>query len=441
MMRLSKGGIGEVPIVTVVLIVVLVAMSVCAAANGPVPVTGVKGMYLVTDFGAKGDGVTDDTQAFKDALKAAGDAGGGVVFAPTGDYLIKGNLYFPPQVTLEGVFRAPVALYGAFTEDAPPTIQKGTTLLAVENKGNPDGKPFIFLRDDCTLKGLTIFYPEQDRKEPVPYPPCVRGMGDNCSIIDCLFVNPWFAVDFGHDPCGRHLIRGLYAQPIKTGIYVDVCLDVGRIEDVHLWPFWDIPLMKDYTLKNGTAFIFGRTDWEYVSGCFSIFFKVGFHFGAFKKPGPGNVVVTRSGADMTPCAVLVEKSQGHSGLAFGDCQFMAGIEVKDTNGGPVKFNNCGFWGIPSTTINHARVAGRGHVTFNSCHFITWDKDNEGEPCIYSNGRALTVSSCDFLNADKNQIVLGEDQQAAIIMGNLMRGGIKVENKSNGKVEMGLNVAD
>ena len=113
------------PYITMVFALILAALSLCVAADQPVPVTGVKGMYLVTDFGAKGDGVTDDTQAFKDALKAAGDAGGGVVFAPTGDYLIKGNLGFPPQVTLEGVFRAPVALHGAFTEDAPPDHPEG----------------------------------------------------------------------------------------------------------------------------------------------------------------------------------------------------------------------------------------------------------------------------------------------------------------------------
>jgi hypothetical protein len=264
-------------------------------------------------------------------------------------------------------------------------------------------------------------------------------MGDNCSIIDCLMVNPWFAVDFGHSPCGRHLIRGLYAQPLKTGIFVDKCFDVGRIEDVHLWPFWDIPLMKKWTVENGTAFIFGRTDWEFVSGCFCIFFKVGFHFTSISTPG--NVVITNSGSDLGPCAVLVDKVQPHAGIAFANCQFMAGIEVKETNNGPVKFTNCGFWGIPDTTVNHAHIEGHGHVTFNACHFQTWDAKNEGAPCIYSNGRSLTVSSCDFMSADKNHIVLGEKQKAAIIYGNMMRGGVKVENKSKGNVEMGLNVED
>ncbi|HOK77954.1 MAG TPA: glycosyl hydrolase family 28-related protein, partial [Verrucomicrobiota bacterium] len=46
----------------------------------------------VRDFGAVGDGKTDDTEAFRSALKAAGDAGGDVVFVPRGNYLIGGTL-------------------------------------------------------------------------------------------------------------------------------------------------------------------------------------------------------------------------------------------------------------------------------------------------------------------------------------------------------------
>ena len=43
-------------------------------------------LYSVRDFGAKGDGKTDDTAAFQKALDAAGQAGGGVVYAPRGNY-------------------------------------------------------------------------------------------------------------------------------------------------------------------------------------------------------------------------------------------------------------------------------------------------------------------------------------------------------------------
>ena len=42
--------------------------------------------WSVLDFGAKADGKTDDTLAFQKALDAAGQAGGGQVYAPRGNY-------------------------------------------------------------------------------------------------------------------------------------------------------------------------------------------------------------------------------------------------------------------------------------------------------------------------------------------------------------------
>jgi hypothetical protein len=140
-----------------------------AAEDGP---SASDSRLNVRDFGAKGDGVADDTAAFQKALEAAGHASGGIVFVPTGNHLIKGHLVVPDNVTLEGVFRAPTAR----------TQYRGNTLLAVESQGKADGEPFIFLHANSVLKGVTVFYPEQNDEKPVPYPWCVRGIGDNCAI-------------------------------------------------------------------------------------------------------------------------------------------------------------------------------------------------------------------------------------------------------------------
>ncbi len=382
--------------------------------------------HNVRAFGAKGDAKTDDTAAFQKAIDAAEAAGGGVVYVPRGDYLIKTRLTVKPHVTLMGVFHAPTAR----------TQMKGSTLLAVDDKGGMAGEPFITLLANGTLKGLTIFYPEQSQTEPKPYPWTVRGIGDNCSIVDVLMTNPYAAVDFGTFPAGRHFIDGLYAQALYRGVFVDKCYDVGRIRNVHLWPFWTGALMK-WTEANGEAFIIGRTDWEYIDNVFCIAYKVGFRFVA-NADGPGNAILTTCGSDIGPTAVIVESVQGHAGVTFVNGQFMAGIEVKSTNAGPVKFTASGFWPVEGVTGSHAVLEGTGQTSFSNCHFIGWDQKNENAPAIRVISGGLSVMGSDFMEPGKPHIVLEKGVEAATIVGNRFRGGQKVENASTGSVEIGLN---
>src|SRR5947209_14816300 len=58
-----------------------------AATTAPAPV-----LYL-TDYGAKGDGTTDDTAALQSAIAAAGSAG--EVVAPAGTYAISSRVTVP----------------------------------------------------------------------------------------------------------------------------------------------------------------------------------------------------------------------------------------------------------------------------------------------------------------------------------------------------------
>lgn len=197
--------------------------------------------YSVTAYGAQGDGRTDDTSAFQKAMDACA-INGGIVHVPAGKYLIKTFLKIPRSVTLEGEWTAP-ATVNRYHDPADPNggpELKGSVLLAVAGAGQENGAPFISLDFNSTLKGITIFYPNQTKTNPpMAYPWTVQSAGaDNCSIVDVLMVNPYQAVDFGSIVAGRHYVHNLYAQPLRRGLFVDLCIDVGRIDDVHFWPFW-----------------------------------------------------------------------------------------------------------------------------------------------------------------------------------------------------------
>lgn len=397
----------------------------------------------VRESGAKADGVTDATEFFQQAMDKVAQAGGGIVNVPTGIYLIAGHLSIPANVTLQGEWTAPPRLYAHPGPDITQRL-KGSVLLAVEGAGDPDGTPFITLNNNSTLKGIIVHYPRQKNENPpVPYPWTIASGGaDNCSILDVLLVNPYQAVDFGSKVAGRHYIRNLYGQPLLTGLFVDQCYDVGRVENVHFWPFWVEGPAWEFSREKGTAFIFGRTDWQYVTGAFCIGYHTGFRFAKFDS-GPGNVLMTHSGSDVGPIAMHVEDSQHHAGISISNSQMYGAIVVEPTNTGPVRFTGCGLFGATEAVrgVAIADLAGHGAVSFTNCHFIVIDPNNTGDPLVRSGGYYLNITACDFMTTGRVQLELLESQKHAIIGNNLFRGRMAVENRSKGQVVLNGNLSE
>lgn len=56
--------------------------------------------FNVKDFGAKGDGMTDDSEAVMKAIESAKEKVGGTVYFPAGKYLITQNINFGPEMYL-----------------------------------------------------------------------------------------------------------------------------------------------------------------------------------------------------------------------------------------------------------------------------------------------------------------------------------------------------
>lgn len=394
---------------------------------------GTQGIVRVEDFGAKGDGTTDNTGAFQAALDALAGTGG-IVRVPNGSFLIRGHLSVPEHVTLEGVWQAP-------SRGVPET---GTVLLAVEGKGSTDGPPFIMLHTNSMLKGLTIFYPEQvEANPPHPYPWTVRGTGDNCTILDVTLVNPYMAVDFGTMFCGRHYINGLYAQALYRGLFIDQCYDVGRIENIHFWPFWtgkDRGDLFDFTYEHGIAFQIARTDGEMGVNLFQIFYNIGFHF-IDAGHGGGSGMYTNIYSDVSPIAVRVEASHGHAPISFTNGSFMTAAVVEPKKQTLVNFDNCGFWSVRDTRY-HAKLEGPAIVTMTGCTFYDWDRAKAGVAAIESNCDSLVVTGSQFImrRHDAAKIRLGPDTNAAVIVGNRMRDGVVIDNQAGpgADVQIGLN---
>ncbi len=410
------------PAVSVIIIATRLTLLSCAAS---VPDT-----FSVRDFGAKGDGKTDDTAAFQKALDTATQAGGGVVYAPRGSYFFAGHLNVPSAVTLKGMWESVPAHNGIRDAGLPKPTDDGTTFLVTESRGKEDGPPFITLNHNATLKGVVLYYPEQDpAEEPAAYPWAIAMRGKNPAVLAVELLNPYNGIDATQNE--RHLIRDVHGQPLRRGVFIDSIYDIGRVENVHFNPWWSVkPKLFKWQQDHGEAFIIGRSDWQYVYNTFCFGYNIGYKF-VQTKAGVCNGNFLGIGADDCFTAVVVENSAPMA-LLISNGEFVSFhgpdptmVRVEATNSGSVRFVNCAFWG-PCNQI--AKIAGKGTVGFSDCTFVQWDHNKEGRYALQVEGGTVLVRGCEF-REHKPQIALRDTIRRAVITDNILRGKARIDNQS------------
>lgn len=435
MARMSKPRI-KIPATTATLILAcMLGLSTGTAFSEDSPA-----VRDVRTYGAKGDGTTDDTAAFQQALDAANQAGGGTVFAPRGNYRFAGHLNVPNNVTLKGIWESVPAHNGIRDRGLPKPTDDGTTFLITESRGQEEGPPFLTLNTNSTLAGVVLYYPDQAEDEiPAPYPWAIAMRGKNPAVLDVELLNPYNGIDASQNE--RHLIRNVHGQPLRRGIFVDAIYDIGRIENAHFNPWWSMkPKVADWQRTNGEAFIFGRSDWQYVLNTFCFGYSVGYKF-IESKTGLCNGNFLGIGADACHTSVLVEQSAPY-GILITNGQFVAFrgedpsmVVVDAKHKGNVRFVNCAFWG-PSCQI--AKIAGTGTVAFSDCNFCEWDVKRDGRAAVQVAGGTILLRGCDFQQKKKACVQLGKEVQAGVISANIFRTDPAVADETEGKVEVSGN---
>ncbi len=397
--------------------------------------------FSVLDFGAKADGTNDDTAAFQKALDTAGQTGGATVLAPAGNYLFSGHLNVPNGVTLKGTWESVPSHIGIRNPGSPKPTDGGTTFLVKENRGKEDASPFLTLNANSTLKGVVIYHPDQNpAEEPAAYPWTIALRGQNPAVIAVELLNSYNGIDATKNE--RHLIRDVQGQPLRRGIYVDDIYDIGRIENVHFNPWWSMkPKLFKWQQEHGEAFIFGRSDWQYVFNTFCFGYNIGYKF-IQTKAGVCNGNFLGIGADDCFTALVVENSASMA-LLISNGEFVSFhgpdptmVRVTASNSGSVRFVNCAFWG-PCNQI--AMIAGHGTVGFSDCTFVQWDSKDEARHAIQATGGTLMVRGCEF-QADKPQIQLGPNVHRAVISDNVMKDSLRVTNQSTRPIVLHDNAA-
>ena len=148
--RAFLGGVGlGVP-------AMLLASTLVEGCTTPPTKTGITG-FQVKDFGATGDGVSDDTAAFVKAFAAVSAYGGGVVYVPPGRYRVS-KLFVPAGCVLTG---AGTASWIQLLDDSNATmlniVGADVTVSNLQLDGNASGQSNTSALNDA----VGIFAPAQ----------------------------------------------------------------------------------------------------------------------------------------------------------------------------------------------------------------------------------------------------------------------------------------
>lgn len=268
---------------------------------------------LDTAYGATGLGFADDSVAINKTCQAAYKAGGGIVYAPRGIYLLKSQLIIPKGVILMGMGSkaAPQWVSGSGWDKT----NYGTVFAIDWGAGGESINNAAFLMSSYTqILGCNFWYPNQSGSTltPVQYPPTIAHVnGDpgeannsvmHTDIKGCSFVNPWIAGDFtrSHELLNMSDIQ-FYSW--HKGFIIDQSADVDRLQDIHGNPNimyrgeWPGNNAYEYTLADSTSIglEIGRADQLYMERCF----VYGFYYSGLIQPigpiGPNGIYMSMCG--------------------------------------------------------------------------------------------------------------------------------------------------
>jgi hypothetical protein len=163
----------------------------------------------VKDFGAVGDGATDDTAAIQTALTAASAAGGAMVYLTAGTYRVTGPLYIYSNTWVCGAGPATTI----YTTSLSYSASSGHRIFHLENVDDIQISDMIFDAGSMTgfLGGMRVIW------------------GDGCSNITverCKFITPGAATAFLG--CDNYQILNNHIEIVST--YVGGAVHDGIID-------------------------------------------------------------------------------------------------------------------------------------------------------------------------------------------------------------------
>jgi fibronectin type 3 domain-containing protein len=322
------------------------------------------------EYGAKGDGITDDSAAFQAAMNAvynSGASGGGVVFVPAGSYAFYTNLTIPVGVTLHGDWKDWTRSGGGVA---------GTTLKVYFGAGQTTNAPFIFLNSSTALKGVNIWYPNQNANAIAAYPYSV-GLSSDSVAQNVALVNSYQGVQMTGG--SKAIVSTVVGTPLLTGITVDQIYDIPHAEDIRFSP----DLWPAAGVTNAPAVGGPHAAWMRTHGLGLVLIRVdgliamdtylsGYNVGILcTNTGNGDPGATFYMGAVTNCgtALLAQNMPGALGLMFSAFTLDGDIAINRTRtdtDANAQFNRCQIIGRSGVAVSSTGSGWHSWMQFQNC---------------------------------------------------------------------------
>ncbi len=321
-------------------------------------------------YGAVGDGITDDSAAFQSAINAvynSGGSGGGVVFVPTGNYAFFNNITVPTGVTLHGDWTDWTKSGGGLA---------GATFKVYLGAGLTNGTAFITMSQASTLRDINIWYPNQNAANIVGYPFTVALSGD-CVLKNVVLVNSYQGIQAANGD--RHILSTVIGTPLYLGANVDTIYDICHAEDIRFSPdVWANSGLSNapaaggayatWMRANGTGMRMVRVDGDlcvdtYISG-----YNIGI---LFTNTGGGDPGVTFYSGAISNCAtaIMAQNMPGALGLMFANFTLDGDIAVNRTrtsSDANILFDHCTITGRNGPAVSATGTDWHSWMQFQDC---------------------------------------------------------------------------
>jgi len=389
----------------------------------------------------------DATPALQKAIDDAAAKGGGVIFLEAGVYHLHQPIVVREGVVLRGV------RCGDRAPELPVDPARCTVLALYWGREAPDAAPAVTLERGTGLRDLVFWYPEQRPDHIVPYAWTVRSSqkvtGDNTTIMDVLFVNPYQAIRIGPEWNELHTIRNVTGTPLKTGLYLDTTTDIGRVVDVHFAPdYWERSglgnapdsgsrkALRTFLLREGVGADIGRSDWEYLYALKVDGYGVGLRF---RQGARGTTNAVMFGCEFRKCdrALVIDRLNG-IGLAASGCRFDArsvAVDAPRSFTTVAQFNGCVFRTASGPAVH---LDGSGLLTFQNCTFEAWGA-GEGHVAVEASNGSVSLIGPRFAAAGAAVHLGAGLQRARILLSEADDPGRRVRNEASEGADVVMGV--